>query len=108
MISLIVFIHINGGNRGIHYGATLGNQVEAVKKIVSASPSPDNLYVNVGNYKKFRHTLYTLIQLYSNEEKRVLEGISDKKSLLLDYRDQHPDSLTGWINVERVNNVIVK
>jgi hypothetical protein len=59
---LIIETHVRGGTRGVHYGATLGNQLEVVDKLNSRPDSP--VALSVYQYASFPHALTVLRTLY--------------------------------------------
>ncbi len=88
LCSLILFIHMNGGNRSIHYGATLRNQIDVVQRIVEWSPE-SKIIINVDNYKYFPHSFYTLLSLYSLDSESV-RSEKEVRYLLVDYDHDYP------------------
>jgi hypothetical protein len=59
---LILFLHVNGGNCGIRYGATLGNQVDVVRTVLHYSPQ-SRISSFVPNYSYFPHAFTVLVEL---------------------------------------------
>ena len=82
---LILVIHINGGNRGPYYGATLRNQINVITKMLSYSPQ-SKVVINVQNYRLFPHTFHTLIKVASFR-KHHTHSEKPVKHLLIDYEN---------------------
>ena len=96
-IGTILFIHQNGGNRGIHYGATLRNQIRVVNKILKYGPeSKIEIYVKNMNY--FPHAYYTLLKILSGQNPRNDDTDLPTKDLAIDYV-QNAGLPSGWIRL---------
>lgn len=91
LISFSFYIHMSGGNRTDHYGATLKNQIDIVKQINTFhQESPIYFYVN--NLKAYPHSFRVLLLLYGEPEKPGEKKLVKKISIL--YKK---DDKTGWI-----------
>jgi hypothetical protein len=91
LISFIFYIHTSGGNRTIHYGPTLRNQINIVSRVNSFNPKSP-VYVDVDNLKMFPHSLRTLQFLYGKPEE--LRKDYPVKRLNITYKNKDK---TGWI-----------
>jgi len=95
----VSFIHINGGNRHIYYGATLQNQIDVARRILEFSPGRQqvNVIVRVLHYQLSTHTIKTLMKLYPYTSRDA--GLSHSSvNLIIDYRNsKQPKS--GWIDI---------
>jgi hypothetical protein len=97
-ISMIIFIHYNSGGRGIHYGATLKNQINLIKKLNNYSKQSP-IIINVENMNRFKHRLILLMSIY------VKESDSDNtKTLVLQYNDSQSPYSGKVILKERNKN----
>lgn len=56
LVFLILNIRHSGGNRGVHYGATLQNQIEVARMLKAYHPD-SNIMTDVLNYVRFPHAL---------------------------------------------------
>ena len=87
-------IHLNAGNRVIHFGPILASQVQAAKTLGRFHPdSPVRLEVDT--YKMFPHALPVLRELIGASGNRNAE----RKNLVVRYRN--PAAHDGWIVVEQ-------
>lgn len=86
-------IHIRGGNRGIHFGATLQNQIDVARQLARYAPDAP-LQIEVRNYLMFPHALPLLRALVAASG----DPRGPTQPLRLRYRD--PDERSGWILVE--------
>jgi len=92
-LAMIVFIHENGGGRSVHYGATLANQIEVVRKLRTFPPQ-STVSIGVRNMQLFPHAHRVLDRLVPESE----PSGGEPAALVIDYRD--PDAATtGWITV---------
>ena len=69
LLFYVVFIHQNGGTRGIHYGATIKNQIRIVKE-VSDYDEKVRVKNRVENYQRFPHSFKVLYLLYGEKKYR--------------------------------------
>lgn len=90
---LVVSVHATGGNRDIHYGATLKNQIEIAKQLGDYAPDSP-LHVNVRNYQLYPHALLELREFYGFWGTPT----APRRSLTIRYlREQGTD---GWLTLE--------
>lgn len=92
LVFMTTYINKNGGNREIHYGATLKNQIQVANTVKAASHN-SKIVTNVRNYQLFPYSLSVLISL-SDENSSVDAG---NKLLQIVYAE--PNSSSGWIKV---------
>ncbi len=92
--SVAARLHRLGGTRGIHFGATLYNQIDVAHVLGRSSPDAQ-LTVGISNWLMFPHALTVLRQLTNTPG---TPGGS-KDPLLVHYRDADPKS--GWIAVSK-------
>jgi hypothetical protein len=107
LFCLMLSIHLMGGNRGLGYGATLGNQVDVAKALANYSPE-SRMMINVANYKKpngYPHALFTLLRLHAPPPQDSFE--LPATMLMVDYVDM-PPSRSGWITAQEVKVVGLK
>ena len=94
LISFSFYIHMAGGNRGIHYGATLKNQIAIVNQINSFhSKSP--IYAYVDNLKMFPHEFHALQALYGKSDE--LRQNNPLKKIKVVYKN---NDKTGWLTLD--------
>jgi hypothetical protein len=89
--ALIVTVHREGGNQGMHYGTTLQHQIEVVRALHRYHPDAP-VRTTVSNFVQFPHGLKVLREVYG------LNGRMDgpRRRLLVRHRDQR----TGWLVIE--------
>jgi hypothetical protein len=92
LIMTILFVHRNGGNQGIHYGPTMGIQVDVVREVLQYSPH-SRIVHTVPNYQRFPHAFYTLIALL-----RPVVPEPDRPVRTI-YIEPAGDPLQGWLQV---------
>ncbi|HEY5377239.1 MAG TPA: hypothetical protein VIK01_26350 [Polyangiaceae bacterium] len=87
-------LHRLGGTRGIHFGATLSNQIDVAHVLGRSGPDAP-LTVDVANWLMFPHALTVLRQLVN------APGVpgGSREPLRVHYRDPDPNS--GWIVVSK-------
>ena len=90
---LIISVHRNGGNRDIHYGATLANQIDVAKQLDLYAPDSP-LQVDVRNYRLFPHALDELRDFYD------LHGRPTEPRRSLRIRYLHDVGNDGWLTLE--------
>ncbi len=96
---MIAYIGMNGGNRTIFYGATLGNQLDIARRIVQYSPPPQSRIItrNINNYKGYPQALQILLALMANEQDE--EANLPKAEIAINYAE--PDNPhSGWLTIE--------
>jgi len=95
----VSFIHTNGGNRHIYYGATLHNQIDVAQRILEFSPGRRQVkvIVRVLHYQLSTHTLKTLLKLYTYTIQGAGLSHSDI-TLTVDYRNSKQPT-SGWIDI---------
>ena len=96
---LVVFVHVNGGNRQPFYGATLANQIEVIRHLQTL-PSDTTIRVNVRNYQLFPHTFWTLDRLLSSPRPGPRGPGAEPLHVEVDYLEPG-DADSGWITVRR-------
>jgi hypothetical protein len=99
LVNLIAFIHVNGGDRSIQYGATLGNQLQ-VMRVVAAKYPHSKIALKVQNYRSFPHTFQLLRRIVEaeNDFQADTGSVPITNYIVVDYdRSRPPDS--GWIEV---------
>jgi len=89
-VSAALRVHRLGGTRGIHFGATLGNQIEVARVLGRSSPDAP-LSIEVKNWLLFPHSLTILRRLTHTEG----DPHGPTAPITVRYRDSDPDS--GWI-----------
>jgi hypothetical protein len=87
-------LHRLGGTRGIHFGATLENQIDVARALGRSSPNA-RLTVDVSNWLMFPHALSILRQLTKTTG---MPG-GPTEPLRVHYRDANPTS--GWLVVSK-------
>ena len=78
LVIIIAIIHLNGGSRHLHYGQTLGNQIQIAKELNKNKSSL--VYSKAFHPKAFPHTIDFLRELLGKEQR---EG----EVALLDYNE---------------------
>ena len=99
LILVIGFIHLNGGNRGIHYGPTLANQMDIVRTVLKYPPTSP-IHNAVPNYRYFPHAFYTLIKLLRSDSYDL------EKAAHHIYLFHGSDPNQGWIYINISNQPI--
>lgn len=94
-LSLALRLHSTGGTRGLHFGATLGNQIEVARTLARYHPD-SQVSIEVLNYRLFPHALSLLRQLCGATEGPT----GPRQALRIRYRDADPQS--GVLIVEPV------
>jgi hypothetical protein len=87
---LVVSLHHSGGNRYIHYGSTLHNQID-IARALSRYAADSPLRVDVRNYLLFPHALAELRDLYGPPTTPE----APRRSLRIRYL--HETSDDGWV-----------
>lgn len=95
---LIFVIDINGGNRGLHHGATIENQLNVARTIIDYSKkySQTRADIDVVNYKCFPHSLDLLVRfLQATELKKEnrQQPSSEPLELIIRYSGNPPSGL---------------
>ncbi len=90
---MVLQIHRDGGNRGIHFGATLQNQLEIVHRLAAFHPDSP-LRIEVKNFLMFPHALSILRKLTGTTG----DPAGPQMPLRIHYRDLWAD--TGWLAVD--------
>ncbi|MBN2126175.1 MAG: hypothetical protein JW821_17885 [Deltaproteobacteria bacterium] len=98
LLLLILFIHVNGGNCGIRYGATLSNQIDIVRTILQYSPK-SRISNFVSNYGYFPHAYSVLVTLFLPE--KIAPNLPVRDISLC----QNPASGRGWIYLKISDNL---
>lgn len=93
--SLALRLHDTGGTRGLHFGATLANQLEVARALARYHPDSP-VTVEVLNYRLFPHALSLLRQLCG----LTGDPTGPRQALRIRYRDADPQS--GVLVVEPV------
>jgi hypothetical protein len=94
LVLLAVFIHVHGGNRGIHYGPTLSNQI-AVARELNRYGADGHVVLRSDDQSRFPHALAVLRRLYPVQA----ENATRTALLAVDYR-KPDDPTSGFIEVE--------
>lgn len=94
LVMLVAFVHVNGGNRGIHYGSTIRNQI-AVAREISCYGLGTPISPRSRNESRFPHALRVLQEIQGFPE----EGVpAYAPGLVIDYADG-AEATTGFIAV---------
>ncbi len=92
LADFILVIHVRGGTRGVHYGPTLANQVDVVKKIAAYRPD-SKVDCEVDHWLIFPKTFVILNNLVGGPG----DPRGPKADLVIEYADKNP--LSGRIRV---------
>ncbi len=65
ILTYIAYIQLNSGDRGLHFGPTLINQIEIAKQLPK-SDSLKNINIEVDNFSNFPQRLSVLAEIYGN------------------------------------------
>lgn len=63
----IGYIQVNSGDRGLHFGPSLGNQIEIARKLPNLNPL-EKMTIDIENFKEFPQRLAVLANLYGTLE----------------------------------------
>ncbi len=98
MVNLIGYIHVNGGDRSIQYGATLGNQLQVMRQVVAANYHYSSIALKVRNYRHFPHTFELLRRIVeaTAENQPAINPAPSLKYIVIDYDHTQPPE-SGWI-----------
>ncbi len=89
---MVLQIHHDGGNRGIHFGATLQSQLDVARSLGGLHPDSP-LRIEVPNFLMFPHALPLLRELTGTTG----DPAGPKRASRVGFRDADPRS--GWITV---------
>lgn len=98
LISLITFVHINGGGRTFAYSSTLSNQIETVRSIRQYSPR-SRVLIRVSDMSLYAHRYFLLHRMEELKKPWTDDPFQMPMFLIVDYSDPE-ESHTGWITVK--------
>ncbi len=87
LFDFALVIHVRGGTRGVHYGPTLANQVEVVKKIAAYTPD-SNVDCRVDHWMIFPKAFVLLNNLVGGPG----DPKGPKANLVIEYAEKDPSS----------------
>jgi len=89
LVVWVTYIQLNVGDRGLHFGPTLGNQIQVAKQLPRVD-SLSNLKIEIENFTDFPQRLTVLAGIYGHER-----GKSLKRKLV--YLNSSPKAEIGII-----------
>ena len=89
LVAWVTYIQLNVGDRGLHFGPTLGNQIQVAKQLPRVD-SLSNLKIEIENFTDFPQRLTVLAGIYGHER-----GKSLKRKLV--YLNSSPKAEIGII-----------
>ncbi len=87
----IAYVHFNGGDRGGHYGATLGNQLQLLQSLRTETVGNKSVH-----YRAFPHAFAALQQLTRGD--RAVRLNDEESKWVIDYDRDRPIT-TAWLKV---------